>query len=437
MSGNHELKRSLTDITVNSNVVSLENLNDVNESVFQKTTKKGKLFKGPNWTAYNKENLGSIPRNIEKSLVEDKKSITKIGFSTQSERFFPKNQNMKNNPGPGSYNLCGDMDFTRTSSSFYSSKGLGNGFVSTSDRFDDSKLYYCKYAPGPGEYCPESNKTLEHEVATSILGKSLYNNKKTQSLKIKRDTPGPGYYNPIVNTFDNKYKGKMVLDSVFKSKVNRFKKGKNSNFPGPGKYFKDEQYNDINDKNRAQSQSYFFRGPLPKKYNEEKKLNQYDIKTKQEKDDAKFRLIDKKGKVINYYQQNSDYEFLQTIKSGVTNPFAITKKDLFKLRNKTFMKDNPNSQKGSASLVVANGGLESEQGMEYIHKILSKPPKPNLFELYSPRWKKNELEFKVPGPAYYHPRIQQKVLSFNRNNVDFIWTPGVVNEDYEEPLYNE
>ena len=83
---------------------------------------------------------------------------------------------MKNNPGPGSYNLCGDMDFTRTSSSFYSSKGLGNGFVSTSDRFDDSKLYYCKYAPGPGEYCPESNKTLEHEVACSILGKSLYNN---------------------------------------------------------------------------------------------------------------------------------------------------------------------------------------------------------------------------------------------------------------------
>ena len=101
------------------------------------------------------------------------------------------------------------------------------------------------------------------------------------------------------------------------------------------------------------------------------------------------------------------------------------------------MKDNLNTQKGGASLVVANGGLESDQGMEYIHKILSKPPKPNLFELYSPRWKKNELEFKVPGPAYYHPRIQQKVLSFNRNNVDFIWTPGVVNEDYEEPLYNE
>jgi hypothetical protein len=29
------------------------------------------------------------------------------------------------------------------------------------------------------------------------------------------------------------------------------------------------------------------------------------------------------------------------------------------------------------------------------------------------------------------------MLSFNRNNVDFIWTPGVVNEDYEEPIYNE
>lgn len=436
MSGNQNLKRSLTDITVNSNIVSLENLNDVNESVFQKTTKKGKLYKGPNWTAYNKENLGSIPRNIEKSLVEDKKSITKIGFSTQTERFYPKNQGTKNNPGPGSYNLSGDMDFTRTSSSFYSSKGLGNGFVSTSDRFDDSKYYYCKYAPGPGEYCPESNRTLEHDVASSILGKSLYNNKKTQSLKITRDTPGPGHYNPIMNTFDNKLKKNLVPDSVFKSKVNRFQKKKGMNYPGPGKYFKDEMYVDYNDKNRAQSQSYFFRSPLPKKYNEEKKLNQYDIKTKQDKEDVKFKLIDKKGRVISNMQGNNYFEFVQSIAGGSANPFAITKKDLFKLRNKTFMKDNATSQKSGASLIVANGGLESDQGMEYIHKILSKPPKPNLFELYSPRWKKNELEFKVPGPAYYHPRIPQKMLSFNRNNVDFIWTPGVVNDDYEEPIYN-
>lgn len=425
---NGELKRSLTDVTCNSNVVSLENLNDINENLFQKTTKKGKLFKGPNWTAYNKENLGSIPRQIEKSLVEDKKSMTKIGFSTQTERFFSKDKTNKNNPGPGSYNLSGDMDFTRTSSSFYSSKGFGNGFVSSTERFDDTKYYYCKYAPGPGEYRPEENRTLANDVKNSILGKSLYTNKKTHSLKVKREYPGPGSYNPIYNTFEQKKYQKMKPDAVFKSHVARFKSGKNANYPGPGKYFKDDFSADFNDK-RPQSQSYFFRHPQPKKVDQ---LKKFDIKTTQDKEDARFRLCDKKGRIIN--SQQPEFDFLSTYKSGTINPFAITRKDLYKLRNKTFMKDEPKQSK--TSFVVANGGVESDQGMEYIHKILHKPQKPDLFELNSPRWKKNELEFKVPGPAYYHPRVPQKVLSFNRNNVDFIWTPGVVNDDYEEPIYN-
>jgi hypothetical protein len=59
-----------------------------------------------------------------------------------------------------------------------------------------------------------------------------------------------------------------------------------------------------------------------------------------------------------------------------------------------------------------------------------------LFELSSPRWKKSEYEFKVPGPAYYHPWNQPKTLSFNRNNVDFIVTPGVCNEQDDDPIYD-
>ena len=42
--------------------------------------------------------------------------------------------------------------------------------------------------------------------------------------------------------------------------------------------------------------------------------------------------------------------------------------------------------------------------------------------------KKNDKEFKNPGPAYYNPKTQYKVLSFNRNNEDFIVTPGFLNE---------
>ena len=94
------------------------------------------------------------------------------------------------------------------------------------------------------------------------------------------------------------------------------------------------------------------------------------------------------------------------------------------------------SDSKNENYIMANGGLSNDQGMEYIHKILHKPQKPDLFELSSPRWKKNEYEFKVPGPAYYHPRNQPKTLSFNRNNIDFIVTPGVCNEQDDDPIYD-
>ena len=105
------LKHSKTEFSMASNIVTLDNLNELGEKFFRKTTHKGKLYKGPNWTAYNKENLGSIPRTVEKALVEDKKGMTKVGFSTQTERFFPKIDSAKECPGPGTYNISGDMDF--------------------------------------------------------------------------------------------------------------------------------------------------------------------------------------------------------------------------------------------------------------------------------------------------------------------------------------
>ena len=52
-----ELKHSNTELSMASNIVTLDNLNELGENFFLKTTHKGKLFKGSNWTAYNKENL--------------------------------------------------------------------------------------------------------------------------------------------------------------------------------------------------------------------------------------------------------------------------------------------------------------------------------------------------------------------------------------------
>ena len=86
MSGNHELKRSLTDITVNSNVVSLENLNDVNESVFQKTTKKGKLFKGTIMS-----NLTFAQKKKDVKLIEKACNISEaMEIVNENEKLFDR-----------------------------------------------------------------------------------------------------------------------------------------------------------------------------------------------------------------------------------------------------------------------------------------------------------------------------------------------------------
>ena len=86
-------------------------------------------------------------------------------------------------------------------------------------------------------------------------------------------------------------------------------------------------------------------------------------------------------------------------------------------------------------LIMANGGISSEQGMEYIHRIIHRPEKPDIFQLYAPRWKKNELALKVPGPAYYHPKIQPKALSFNNaDKTHFIVTPGAINPKADNPI---
>ena len=357
---------------------------------------------------------------MEKALVEDKKGMTKVGFSTQTERFFPKPDSSKQCPGPGSYNISGDMDFTRTSTSFYSSKGFGNGFVSQSERFNDSSLYYSKYAPGPGDYQPQKRGSIADDINKMLLAKSLYNNKKTRSLKVKGQSPGPGHYNPIMDTFDlkwkiNKYKGE---DAVFQSIVPRFKKKKGLDVPGPGKYFKDEYYIDYNDKNKPKTMSYFFKNPSAKKVD---LLQKYDIKTKQEKEDARFKLITQKGnKIFNS-----------------VGAIGITAKDIYKIRNKGFLYGNVGKEPTlyEQQLVMANGGISSEQGMEYIHRIIHKPEKPDNFQLFEPRWKKNELALKVPGPAYYHPKIQQKKLSFNNaDKTKFIVTPGAINVKADNPI---
>jgi hypothetical protein len=393
-----------------NNIVTLENLNEIDINLMNKTTTKGKLFKGPNWTAYNKENLGSIPQKIEKALIKDKKNTSKIGFSSTSKRFFQKKEK---NPGPGSYNISKAM--THTSTSFHSNKEFGNSFISKSDRFNNSSLFYSKYTPGPGEYEKENIGSLAYNVSKSLRGKSLYNSKKNQSMKKRLLTPGPGHYN-----IDNDFKwNKFYKSSVFVSKVPRFKKKEDNKIPDPGKYYKDEYFVDIKDKynNNDGKESFYFRKAKEKQVD---LLKKYKIQTEQKPNDAKFKLQNKKGKIYN-------------IHNDLFNPFTLNKQDIFIHKTKTFTKEIPKKEdnEDKNKYLMTSSGLSNnfiDNSMEYIHKILHKNKKPDIFKLNAPRWKKDDNEFKNPGPAYYHPKTQYKVLSFNRNNEDFIVSSGHLNE---------
>lgn len=395
---------------LDDNIVTLENLNEIDRDLFRKTTStKGKIYKGQNWTAYNKENLGTIPQKMEKALLKDKKNTSKIGFSSTSQRFFQKNEK---NPGPGSYNIRNNLSLTSTS--FNSSKNNGNSFISKSDRFNNSSLFYSKFTPGPGEYEKEKFGTLAYNVSKSLRGKSLYQTKKNQSIKKRLLTPGPGHYN-----IDNDFKwNQFYKSSVFVSKVPRFKKTEDNKIPDPGKYCKDEYFVDIKDKNNNYKDqvSYYFRKAKEKQVD---LLKKYKIKTEQKPEDAKFKLQNKKGRIYN-------------VNDNIFNPFILNKQDIYKIKNKSFTKEisKKDNNEDNDKYLMTSRGLSNNviDSMEYIHKILHKTKKPDIFKLNAPRWKKNDKEFKNPGPAYYNPKTQYKVLSFNRNNEDFIVTPGFLNE---------
>ena len=64
--------------------------------------KKGRIYRGPNYNAYNRESLGSIPGKQENILVKEGPDGI-VGFSSGNSQRFSKESNLS--PGPGSYEV--------------------------------------------------------------------------------------------------------------------------------------------------------------------------------------------------------------------------------------------------------------------------------------------------------------------------------------------
>ena len=374
---------------------------------FLKTTKSGHLYNHPIHTAFNKTNLGSIPSKIETTLI--KSPIKKI-YSI----FNPK----ENYESTTIYN---PSSFNKNSVSF-SKKGLGNGFISKSQRFDN--LYKEKFKPGPCEYSKDK-LTIMNNIKKSIFCKGLFNNKENHSILPKKNFPGPCDYNPKFFESDNFKNEKNSY--FFISESERFKNFLNFNLnPGPGKYF--DKILEFGKKNNKEN--YFFKGNIKKKDNPIKRLK-IDVGDYEK---SNFKLVDKKGDI------NTNWKNINCKISGNEYEYNFQNKNNEK-ENKVFQKFEPekynNKSKENEKFNEENENKNKNKNFNYkLFENIYIPINPNsnqkndLFKLYSPRWKKKskyntESKFSPPGPAYYNPKLPKNKISFNLNDKDFIYTNGI------------
>ena len=418
------------------------------QNFFLRVGRPGHLFLQPNYTAFTKTSLGSIPSKIEKTLL---KTETNVPLTTSINNSMASSQSKFNSTTTNNSTIT-NLD-SRTYSKSFNRKGYGNGFISKVERFSK---YLKEYTPGPGDYYSEKLYTLENDVRKSYFGKSIFLEKKNKSLNLLNPTTmsKQKFYTSQEreNLLKKKEKEKELnkgKDKDANAKEDSNKKGNfffeskssrlsdklftdTNKYPGPGKYFLNLEYK-VPFKNK-QSPNFIY--PVQKTINP---INKFDLNSNDEKEvgfNIKNKLLN--SKVATYWNGvphlGHTYDFGETIsgqeknlkkKTNLTNENVVTFPDfdlIKKIRTNKFLRTNQNNKAG----ISENKNLDSN----IIINNLLKFKKKDLFGLAAPRWDEgyyhdNDSHFQVPGPAYYEPRILNSKKSFNLNNKDFIFTNSV------------
>ena len=338
--------------------------------------KKGRIYRGPNYNAYNRESLGSIPGKQENILVKEGPDGI-VGFSSGNSQRFSKENNLS--PGPGSYEVNKKVISNKES---ISSKGYCNGFVSKSHRFDHLKEFYDKFKPGPGQYNYSDSTSLFTEIGRTLNYKHIYVNRDTSSLKIKDDSPGPGEYEIKTSPFKESRK----IDFFFNRKPEKFFKLKEDIFPGPGKYY-DNKNSEFFISDNQKYTSHFLKRPY---YNEKDRYKEEILMKKEIIDKnsspgvGEYDVGLKLGKVIN-----------------IRNPqYKVVKLNDFK------PKKIETSQKQTNEDYLVKSSFEGKRSFCSIFKSLS----PKIVD---------SVKTDIPGPAYYR---DDNIKKINYNyNIDNKW----------------
>lgn len=372
----------------------------------------------------------------------------KLGFTSKTDRFYHPMVQTFFNPGPGSYNL-GNNTFKNKKISF-NSKGYGNGFLSQTKRFDSYADYIKQFAPGPSDYSSETFYNCNSLIANPLRGrKYVEDDKKNQLIKMKNSNIKSSPSNETLsitgantskatditnNELKQLYYEYSKEDDIFEeprpsgsfvSKTVRFPVLVNDN-PGPGTYnIYDKNGSPKNSKdnqlNGTKGFSFFFRNHHP----------------------------NKKSNLLQKFNIKTDCDLKYKIKSGTGNGNRVfitksPKKKVFKKNMNIKIEGSSNSKNKGENVKKVYKRKNNQVYIPYDYRKFKTLTNANIIESYaivpeendlkakhqsdkffgSPRWRENPNEFKVPGPAYYSPRMKHNFVSFNRNNNEFIISQG-------------
>ena len=447
-----------------SNIELLQRNSDEDKSYstkfFLRTGRPGHLFLKPNYTAFTKTNLGSIPSKLEKTLIRTETNKPKSTFINSTLSDFNKKKELKPI-------FTEEKDIRKYTTSF-SSKGFGVGFVSKVSRFGES---LSGYEPGPTDYFPDKNLTLASKVEKSNFGKSFFKKKTSMSLSNYNINLTPESTKRSPTTSKTKNNTEVYADDLlknssenkkcsyfFNSTSDRFIGGifgSKNKYPGPGKYFFDT--NNIVIKNPEKLSSEFV---LPKKKiinpvkfyglnKNEKKKFKYHLSNKMKIGKIKYvweglHLNRNEEILFNTKKLNKSNISLENNSTKLTS--VITNNNMSNFPS-IYLGDKKNKNNCSKTEYISvspeNSSLvygfddNSIKNSKITNKKMIKFKKKDYFSLSSPRWDQgyfhdNETHFQVPGPAYYEPKLQNSKKSFNLNKKDFIYTNSLPfkNDDY-------